>query len=56
MLEKFAPTYEEDDIQYILRMLYKTNNPEAVKRANDIVEKYITYGIDFPARVREEFK
>lgn len=55
MLEKFAPTYKEEDIQYILEMLYKTNNSEARKQANEIVEKYIMYGIEFPAKLREQF-
>jgi hypothetical protein len=54
MLQKFAPTYDKEDIKYILRSLYGSSSLEIRKRINEIVDKYIVYGIDFPAKLREE--
>jgi len=56
MLENFPPTYKEEDIKYILQTLYKDGDLEIRKRCNEIVEKYIKYGIEFPAKLRKEFK
>lgn len=54
MLQKFAPTYAEEDIKYILRSLYGKSSIEIRNRTNEIVDKYIANGIDFPAKLREE--
>ena len=51
MLKTFAPTYKQEDIEYIISKLYETGG-EARQKANTICEKYIEYGIGFPAKIR----
>lgn len=52
MMEFSAPTYEEEDILYILRKLYNGTTEEK-RQSNVIIDKYITYGIDYTAKVRD---
>lgn len=53
MLDKFAPTYPEEDVSYILSSLYNQGDLEVTRRANEIVDKYIVHGVDFPAKIRD---
>jgi hypothetical protein len=55
VLQECAPTYDKEEISYILRSLYHVNSLEIRKKANVIVDKYIAYGVEFPAKIREEF-
>lgn len=52
MLEDFAPTHMQEDIEYIVSKLYET---ETRQKANTICDKYIEYGIEFPAKIRERY-
>ncbi|HOQ41871.1 MAG TPA: hypothetical protein PK178_06935 [Smithellaceae bacterium] len=52
MMEFSAPTYEEEDILYILRKLY-SGRAEEKRQSNVIIDKYITYGVDYSAKVRD---
>lgn len=53
MLQKFAPTYKQEDIEYILYALFRNASLKVRIIANEIVDNYIRYGIDFPTRIRD---
>lgn len=53
MLENFAPTYQQEDIEYILRKLYDSGG-ESRQKANSIFELYLGHGVEFPALLRAE--
>ena len=55
MLDRFAPTYPEEDILYILSRLYNQGHLAVTRRANEIVDKFIVHGVDFPTRIRDGF-
>ena len=52
MLTVFAPTYKQEDIEHVISKLYETNG-EIRQKANTICDKYIKYGIEFPAQIRD---
>ena len=54
MLDGFAPTYKQDDIVHIISKLYKDGG-ENRRRANTICDKYVEYGIGFPAEIRARY-
>jgi hypothetical protein len=53
MLTKFAPTYQQEDVEYVLKKLYKSGG-QVRQKANSIFERYLEYGVEFPARIRAE--
>ena len=52
LLEVSAPTYEQGDIKYVISKLYEAGG-ENRQKANTICDKYICYGIGFPAEIRD---
>lgn len=54
MLDGFAPTYQQEDIEHIISKLYE-NGGENRQKANTICDKYVEYGIGFPAEIRSRF-
>jgi hypothetical protein len=54
MLNSFAPTFERMDIEYIISKLYEIGG-EHRRKANSICDKYIKYGIEFPAEIRARY-
>jgi hypothetical protein len=53
MLDKFAPTYPEEDVSYILSSLYNQGDLGVKRKTDEIVDKYIGHGVDFPAKIRD---
>lgn len=55
MLDGFAPTYQEQqDIEHIISKLYESGG-ENRQKANTICDKYVEYGIGFPAEIRARY-
>jgi hypothetical protein len=54
MVEAFAPTYKQEDIEYVISKLYE-NGGEVRHKANTICDKYVEYGVGFPADIRARF-
>lgn len=54
MLNGFAPTYQQEDIVHIISKLYEDGG-ENRRKANTICDKYIEYGIGFPAEIRARY-
>ena len=54
MLDGFVPTYEQEDIEHIISKLYE-NGGENRQKANSICDRYVEYGIGFPAEIRARF-
>jgi len=54
MLDGFAPTYQQEDIEHIISKLYEDGG-ENRRKANTICDKYVEYGIGFPAEIRARY-
>ncbi len=54
MLDGFAPTYQQEDIEHIISKLYE-NGGENRRKANIICDRYVEYGIGFPAEIRAKY-
>ena len=54
MLDAFAPTYKQEDIEYVISTLYE-NGGEVRHKANTICDRYVEYGVGFPADIRARF-
>ncbi len=55
MMSGCAPTYQQEDVEYILTKLFKFGLPVR-DQANAIVDAYVERGIEFPARIRDKSK
>lgn len=54
MLDSFAPTFQQEDIERIISKLYKNEGENRLK-ANTICDKYIKHGIEFPVEIRARY-
>jgi len=54
MLDGFAPTYQQEDIEHIISKLYEDGG-ENRQKANTICDRYVKYRIGFPAEIRSRF-
>jgi hypothetical protein len=54
MLNDFAPTYKQADIEHIISKLYDNGGENRLK-ANTICDRYVEYGIGFPAKIRARY-
>ena len=54
MLDVFAPIYEQEDIEYVIDKLY-CKGGDVRQKANTICDRYVKYGIGFPAEIRAKY-
>jgi len=54
MLIDSAPTYKQDDIEYVISKLFEQGG-ETRQKANTICDIYIEYGVGFPVEIKARF-
>lgn len=54
MMSGSAPTYQQEDVEYILIKLFENGIPVR-DRVNAIVDAYVELGIEFPVRIKEKY-